>query len=431
MLSNIKKNTYVMQILTLMSGTLIAQAIMLLSIPIITRLYTTTEFGLYALFISITNIVGNISSLKYDQAIMLAKREKDEHALLFLSSFITVIISLISFIIILIFDIFIKEYFNGSNIIYLIPIGILLIGLVQIFNAYSSKKQFYKAMAKARSFNAINISVIQISTKYFANFNGLVLGKILADLFTVFYFIRFHWKKNTLQIKSISKRRIEFNIKRHKNFPKYQTGTVFLNSISQNMPILLLGYFYSTEVAGLYALTIRVLQTPVGLIGSSTREVFYQNASKLYINKENFFNLYLKTTISLLKLFIIPTIIIFAFGEDIFRILFGEKWSEAGKYSEILIFWILFLFINSPSIMSFSILGLQKVQMYTEILSVFLRFSSIFIGYYIFNMEILSIVLFTITSILINIYVISYIYIKLKKHSTKNIKLRNNNDCHT
>lgn len=404
-----------MQILTLISGTLAAQAVMLLSIPLITRLYTPSEFGLYALFLSIINIFGNISSLKYEQAIMLPKRQKDAQALLFISLTITLLITLLSFIFIFIFSNFIKQYFDNSNIIYLIPLGILLVGLVQIFNAYSSRNQFYKTMSKVRFYNAVNISLIQVCTKYFANFNGLILGKLFSDLFSTIYFIKYHWRKNTLQIKYISRRRIKYNIDKHHHFPKFQSVTVFLNSISQNMPILLFGYFYSSEVAGFYALTMRALQSPIGLIGSSTREVFYQKASKLYSNGENFFALYFKTTISLLKLFIIPTIIIFLFGEEIYSFIFGLKWIEAGKYSEILILWILFLFINSPSIMSFSILNLQKKQMYIEILSVGLRFSSIFIGYYFFNSEMISILMFVITSICVNIYLIIYIFLKLKK----------------
>lgn len=415
MLSNIKKNTYVIQILTLMSGTLVAQAVMLLSIPIITRLYSASEFGLYALFISIINIVGNISSLKYEQAIILSKREKDASSLLFISFVITSIIALVSFLVILSFDTLISPYFNNSDSIYFIPLGILFVGLVQIFNAYSSRNQFYKVMAKVRMYNALNISFLQICTQYFLNFNGLILGKLTADLFTIFYFLRYHWKKNTLQLHSISRRRIQFNLTKHSNFPKFQSATVFFNSISQNIPILLLGYFYSLEIAGFYALTVRVLQAPIGLIGSSTREVFYQKASNLNINKKSFFDLYCKTTLFLFKLMILPLIVIFFFGGEIYSTFFGVSWYTSGKYSEILIFWFFFAFINSPSIVAFSILGLQKVQMFIEIISMILRFLSIFVGYYLFKSEISSLILFTITSTIINIYLIVFIYFKLKK----------------
>jgi O-antigen/teichoic acid export membrane protein len=73
----IKNNTYLLQIITLLSGTLLAQVVMLGFIPILTRLYTPAEFGIYSLFFSITSILGMVSSWKYDQAIMLPSSPKD------------------------------------------------------------------------------------------------------------------------------------------------------------------------------------------------------------------------------------------------------------------------------------------------------------------------------------------------------------------
>jgi lipopolysaccharide exporter len=420
LINKIKINTYIIQIITLMSGTLISQVIMLLSIPVLTRLYTPTEFGLYATFFAIVTIVGSVSSLKYDQAIMLPKSNKDAQALLFLSIILTSFFTLISIILIVIFYSYILDYFDGNHImVYLVPFGIFLIGMMQTFNAYSSRKMLYKTISKVRVLNAFTTVNIQGFTRYVASLDGLIVGKLIADFISLLALIRIHLKKQTLHLSSLSSRRIKAVSKKHDHFPKYQSATVFMNSISQNIPILLLGLLYSPEIAGFYALTARILQAPISLIGSSTREVYYQRASKMYANGENFFYLYLETTLGLLKLFILPLVAVFFFGEVIFSFAFGEGWVEAGHYSEILIFWFLFLFINSPSVMTFSILKLQKVQMKLEIISIFLRFFSIYIGFYLFNSVNISIQLFTFTSVLVNIFVIIYIYIKLKKEFLK------------
>jgi len=177
---------------------------------------------------------------------------------------------------------------------------------------------------------------------------------------------------------------------------------------------LLFATFYSAEVAGLYALTIRVLQVPVGLIGSSTREVYYQKASKMYAAGKSIFSLYLKTTLGLLKIFIVPFFVVLLFGEYLFTFVFGEQWAMSGTFAQILILWFLFLFINSPSIATFSILNLQKIEMKVGIISVFFRFSSIYAGYYFFDSYITSIVFFVITSVVVNVFSILYIYVKLK-----------------
>jgi len=415
MLNRIRSSIYIRQIMTLMSGTLIAQAVTLAFIPIITRLYTPAEFGLYSLFYSIVIILGLVSSLKYDQAIMLPKSDKDAQALVFLSILLTITTVVLVIFGLIVFQDFFVNYFKGAtHLVWMIPCGVLLLGLLQIFNAYSSRKQFYKKIATVKVANSLTVASVQSSSKYFFALDGLVPGKLIADGLSLLMLVKFHFKKQTLQLSALSKRRLKANVKRHDHFPKYQSFTVFLNAISQNIPVLLFASLYSAEVAGLYALTVRVLQVPVGLIGASTKEVYYQRASKMYANGENIFNLYKKTTLALLKIFIIPFLTVLFFGEYLFSFVFGEEWIEAGKMAKILIFWFLFLFINSPSVVTFSILKLQKVQMKLEIFSVIFRFSAIYAGFYFFNSYLYSVTFFLISSVIANLFVITYIYIQLK-----------------
>jgi len=412
----IKNNTYIMQIATLMSGTLIAQVVTLAFIPIITHLYTPSEFGLYALFFSVVSILGLVSSAKYDQAIMLPKSDKDAQALVFLSVLITLVVVIILIIALLIFQGFFIDYFNGNEIfLWMLPFGVALVGILQIFNAYSSRKQFYKKLATVKIVNSFSVAGIQSVSKYFFKFDGLVLGKLFADALSLVLLIVFHIKKNTLQLKALSKKRMLVNAKKHKHFPKYQSFTVFLNATSQNLPVLLLASLYSPEIAGYYALTMRVLQVPSSMIGSSTRTVYYQKASKMYANGENIFNLYKKTTLALFKIFIVPFFIVLFFGEDIFSFIFGNQWLVAGTISQILIFWTFIGFINSPSVMSYSILNLQRMQMVVELISVCLRFLTLYVGFYFFNSYICSIELFVFSSVLTNMFIILYIYLKLSK----------------
>jgi len=416
-----KNNTYIMHIITLMSGTLIAQVVTLAFIPIITRLYTPSEFGLYSLFFSIVSVLGLVSSLKYDQAIMLPKLDKDAQSLVFLSILITIVVVILTIFGLLIFQDFFIEYFHGNKFfLWLLPCGVAVLGFLQIFNAYSSRKQFYKKIATIKIINSFTIASFQSISKYFFKFDGLVLGKLFADILSLVLLLIFHIKKNTLQLKALSKKRIIVNAKKHKHFPKYQSFTVFLNATSQNLPVFLLASLYSPEIAGYYALTIRVLLVPSNMIGSSTRTVYYQKASKMYANGENIFNLYKKTTLALFKIFIIPFLIVLFFGENIFCFVFGDEWNISGKIAEILILWILVGFINSPSVMTYSILKLQKIQAIIEYVSLMLRIFAIYVGWYFFNSYILSISLFVIISMFVNLLIIIIIYKKLYKNNKVN-----------
>ena len=166
-------------------------------------------------------------------------------------------------------------------------------------------------------------------------------------------------------------------------------------------------------------MAIRVLEQPIRLISTSTQSVYYQKASQMFANKNDIFDLYIKTTKGLLQIFIIPSIIVFIFGPQIFTLLFGEKWFESGVIAQILIIWLIFGFVKTPSVMTFSILSLQKVQMYGEFLLLLLRIIAIALGYYLFDSYFWSIIFFIIPTIVIDIFFIIYIHNYLKNQRWK------------
>ena len=415
LIERIKNNTYILQILTLMSGTLMAQIIMLAFIPILTRLYTPSEFGVYSLFFTFSSIIGTVSSLRYDQAIMLPKSNRDAQALVFLSILLTLAVtSILALVVIIFYDSFL-EYFNQQAfLVWLFPFSVMVIGIVQILNSYATRKEFYKKIASVKMVEAVTTVSTQGASRYFFMLDGLIAGKFLSNLFSLYQLLRYHLKKQTLQLKYLSRRRLRANSKRYENFPKYLSFSTLLNSLSQNVPILLFGSFFSPSVVGFYSLTTRVLQAPILLIADSTRSVFYQKASNMYARGEDITPLYFKTTIGLAKLFIVPMLIVLLFGPMLFEWFFGEEWRESGVIAQIVIVWFFFAFIAPPTSMMYNILNLQKFLLGLQIVTLSLRVVGIVAGYYLFDSYMVSLILFTLISIVHNLIFIAYLYFKLK-----------------
>ena len=410
-INKIRQNSYIIQIITLMSGTLMAQVIMFAFIPILTRIYTPSEFGLYSLFFAISSMLGMVSSLRYEQAIMLPKSNRDAQALVFLSIIVTILFSLIIALILWLFYQPILNYFEGNSyLVWLLSPSIMIIGLVQIFETYSTREQLYKKIAFVRMMESVTTISSQGISRYFFALDGLIVGKMFSNLISLYLFCYFHIKKQTLVLKYITKRRIRANIKRHEDFPKYFTLSSLLNSFSQQVPLFLFTLLFSPAIAGFYSLSARIIQAPILLVSGSTRSVFYQRASKMHSNGEDITPLYLKTTIGLIKLFIAPLLIILFFGQEIFVFLFGLEWGESGVISQITIFWFLFVFISAPTSAMYNILNLQKILLIIQLITIVTRVVAIYLGYYIFGTYIASVVLFTIASVIHNIIFIGYIY---------------------
>jgi O-antigen/teichoic acid export membrane protein len=71
------KSNFTKHVLILVSGTVIAQAISILVTPILTRLYTPEEFGLFAIFVAISSVLGSIANGRFELALLLPKVDKN------------------------------------------------------------------------------------------------------------------------------------------------------------------------------------------------------------------------------------------------------------------------------------------------------------------------------------------------------------------
>ena len=101
-LIQIRQSEFLRNSAKLVAGTAIAQAISFLVTPMITRLYTPQDVGVFTFFISIAGGLGLIATLRYEMAIVPAKEEKDSVNVAFLSLFIAFAVCLLLAILILI-----------------------------------------------------------------------------------------------------------------------------------------------------------------------------------------------------------------------------------------------------------------------------------------------------------------------------------------
>jgi len=132
-----------------MTGTTIAQAIPIAISPILTRIYTPEDFGVFALYMSIVSVIATIATGRYELAIMLPKKDEDAVNIVALSIIISFFVSFIAFLIVYIFNSQITNLLGSpeiSNWIYFIPITVLLAGVYQSFNYWNNRKKKYRRL---------------------------------------------------------------------------------------------------------------------------------------------------------------------------------------------------------------------------------------------------------------------------------------------
>ena len=187
-----------------------------------------------------------------------------------------------------------------------------------------------------------------------------------------------------------------------------------MSSVSQNSPLFILGYFYGAEVAGFFWLCVRVLRTPASLIGDAIKKVVFNRVSELGPSSMEAYKLCLKIMVILLLVTTLPNFIFIVWGEEVFITLFGNEWIKAGKFSSILILWVSFIFINIPSVALITCNSMHKFLFIVETTNATFRIFFMTIVSIIFSDDEASLLAFVITSIVFNLFMIVYVFYKLK-----------------
>tara|TARA_Y100000748_G_scaffold284200_1_gene265804 strand:- start:14600 stop:15952 length:1353 start_codon:yes stop_codon:yes gene_type:complete len=415
-ISPLKTSKFIKNTLSLFSGSFVSQLIFLVFTPLITRIFSPSEMGEYAVFLSLSTIITIFSTLRFEDAILLAKSKRDSQSLAIISLISSIFVIILLFIVIFFLEDKISQILNiNSEILFLICISGFTLSLRETLINLLMKNNDFSKVAINKAQNALGINSLQYFSKSILGFSMLSFSKVIIDIISLIPLFFTYFSKSSIQLKDFLYFKLKKIAKIYRNFPLYNFPSALINIISQNLPLLFISTFYSIELAGFFSLATRVLRLPVELISNSVRKVYYNEASNLQENKLEMFSLYKKVTGILFIIFIPIFLIIFFAGEEIFSIILGNEWSKSGQISRLLILWFLMLFINAPSIVSFNILGKQKVLFYFEIISLLTRFLALYSGYYFYNSFEYSLLLFTGGSVIINLLIIIYIYNQLRQ----------------
>lgn len=411
-------NKFYKNIAVLVSGTVIAQFLGVVSSPFITRIYGPEEFGVAGTFISLIFIFGPLATLTYPLAIVIAKNNDESFGLIKLSLLISFLLSTLVGLTILVFSRQLHGLFGdsfNSNYALFLPLSMIFYALWQVMEQSIVRLEEFKIKATCAIFNALFVNASKLILGFiYPNATTLILTSISSYLFQFIYL----FKKSSFSVYSaINLKKIAI---KYKDFPMYRAPEISLNTLSQSFPVLILASKFGVASAGYYTLARTMLTLPVTLIGNSVGDVFYPKINNAKINCSKMYPILLKTTKQLALVGLIPFSIIAVFGEEIFALVFGSEWSSAGVYAQWITVWIFFLFLNNPSVKTIPIIGKQKFQLKFTVVTMVIRLMSLYLSYIFFKDDVISIAIFCCLSALVNIFLILKVFASCKAFDREN-----------
>ncbi|MCK5605970.1 oligosaccharide flippase family protein [Candidatus Pacearchaeota archaeon] len=337
--------------------------------PILTRLYTPSNFGTLALFVSITSILSIAVCWRYELAIMLPEKDDKAVNVFALAVIIAIGMSIIYFLVVLVFREKLATYLKAPSLVswlWCVPLITLCTGLHFTFNYWSSRKKRFKRIAASNICQSGSSATTQIGVGITtaSNVGGLIGGYMTGQIAaTTLLGKQIYQEDRHLFRHSVNLSMIKQIAIRYQNFPFYSIWSGLMNTVAIEMAPILLSCFFGLETVGFYALGHRIINVPTGIVGKSLNRVFFQKATELHRENASLGPATYKVIKNLFLVSVIPFLFIAIFAPQLFSFLFGEKWYMAGVYVRILMPLHLLKFAVIPVNTIFAVTENQKAAL--------------------------------------------------------------------
>lgn len=365
-------DSFTRNVTVLSTGTLVGQGLIILAAPILTRIYKPSDFGTFAVFVSILSILIVISSLKYNLAIPLPSEERMAINLLVIALSIVVGLTFVASVLLLLFGdslIFLLNVPELRPYLWIIPISLFAAGIYEVLHYWAIRKQDFKSLA----YTKVNQGIGTVLTQILFGLSlkgpiGLIIGNAVGWSSGSGTLSLCVWKRDKLLLKDISIKEILNLIIRYKKFPLLSSLSGVINTSGVEIVPILFASLYGSKTVGLFALTQRIIGIPIKLIGSSVAQVYTSEIARLAsINPCSLESFFLKKAKLLLFIGGIPILIIGQICPYIFSYIFGSEWAEAGRYARYLSITFAISFVVVPLSTTLNILEKQGIQILWDI----------------------------------------------------------------
>jgi len=340
------------------------------------------EFGVLAVYVATLGIATTIGSLRLEQAIGLPRSQQEAFAVLVAAVLTSGIFALVVGVPAVMFPTWI---FRGDDVTvpalvaWLLPVGVVFGCAYQALSVWALRTKAVKPLAATRIAQGVGTAAAQIGAGLLGlGAVGLTAGHALGQSIGAGALISRTVRGTGLRRPLVPE--VRASLGRYRRFPLLATPAALLNSTAQQVPIFLLAPAFGAAVAGMYFFSVRITMAPLDIIGRSIGQVFYAEAIAYGQERPAALRrLVLATSAKSFLLGLVPGLVIACLAPVLFRAIFGNEWSEAGEFSQVMAIMLIANFAVSPISQIFLIVERQHYSVVLNILKLLTAASSMLV----------------------------------------------------
>jgi O-antigen/teichoic acid export membrane protein len=360
-------------VLTLVLGTTIAQGILVVSSPILTRLYSPSDLGAFGAATSIVAVLVTVACLTYDAAVALPESDVAAANVLAVSLVVNVVMTLICGLLLFLASPLLLGSLEAPGLgpfLVLIVINQFVGGVALPFTGWAIRNRTFSEIAASRitqNGSAVGVQIL-VGLASFGPL-GLLSADVIGRMAGAVRLARPAWRSSAATFRRVTRQGMRAVAVRYRRFPIFSSGSALLNTLGLQAPLLLLVALYGTHTGGQFLLAQRVAAQPVVLVAGAVGQVFFGEAARLAREQPLALRgLFLRATGTLARAGIVPTVLVMVLAPLLFGPVFGEDWREAGLFTALLAPMYFLTLVTNPTGSTLAVLERQDLHFGREIL---------------------------------------------------------------
>lgn len=354
------RQTRILQpVLTLVSGTLVAQALGFGVRPVLTRLYDPAAWGELTLFATTVAVLSTVASGGYRYAVLLPARDDESANVVALSGLGALATAALSAV-----GVGIGTALGGlSAVWWLLPAAVLMMEAAATGESWLTRHDRFAPVSASRVAQQATVVGVQLGAGLLGGAAGWLVGGAALGFVAAGVAIGVAVVRLALPLRRAwSGAEMRRLARRYVRFPLFAAPAALLNLASTRVPVYGLAFFATGAEVGLFGIAFGALALPLGLVTGSVGQVFFVRAAEAY-RAETLVPLTRDVLRGLVAVAAFPSLAVLAAGPTLYATVFGPEWAEAGVYAQRLAPWVLAASVAAPMTALFDVLEQQRADL--------------------------------------------------------------------
>ncbi|MEP0368879.1 MAG: oligosaccharide flippase family protein [Cyclobacteriaceae bacterium] len=383
--------------------------------PILSRVYSPLEYGVFGVFNTITLNFSILSSLGYGDGMGVSSNDRDFYALHKLSVILTIItaIVLLPFLPFLIKVLDRESAVQYGDVVILIWFGALFLSISNIVLKMNMHFNDFGFGSKVGVVSNVWMRIIALIGGFYPS--KMPFGLILAELGHKVALLSAGFIRHNNRLKkawlTTSRKDMLKVAKLYIAYPKYFLPSRYLSLLVAQVPIFYIARFYSLNDLGQYTMAASLVVLPINLFGNSLSAVYlrrFRGSGNVEIG-----SLTVKLFSFLLVALTIPVLLLLFLGPKLVWFFLGASWESTGILVQVMSIYLIYqtFFVAISGL--FQVLKLESAFLKFQMISAI--FVILFgVGSFIFDLNLWKFILgFSVLKLFLLSGVIHYLFIKI------------------